>query len=117
MSLKHFLKSAGVGIAVAVLVLVVGVAGEVAWLALGLPGVHSATVAPRTNVAAGTPSNSGFRVSATFYDRSDTISESDAEISVLPSYTLAAVGLVIGFWWTYRRDSARNLGGQSGETP
>jgi hypothetical protein len=115
MTLKHFLKSAVVGIAVAALVLIVGVAGEVAWLTLGLPGVHRTTVAPRTNVAAGTPSGGGIRVNATLYDRSDTISESDADISVLPSYILAGVGLMVGFRWAYRRDSARALRGQSGQ--
>jgi hypothetical protein len=44
MNLKHFVKSAGVGILIGVLVLVLGAAGELAWLALGLPGVHRTVV-------------------------------------------------------------------------
>jgi hypothetical protein len=93
MTPKQFLKSAGVGIAVAAIVLVIGVAGEVAWLGLGLPGVHRTTVTP-TNDAA-TTSDIG----------STIISESYADISTVPTIIASGVGLVGGFWWRSRRIS------------
>jgi hypothetical protein len=107
MSLKQILKNAGAGMAAAALLLVVGLAGEVAWLALGLPGVHRAVVAPETDVAAGTPSRGPAHARATVFDRSDTLSESDAEISSVPAYGLAVMGLIVGFRWAYVRDLAR----------
>jgi hypothetical protein len=103
MSLSRFLKSAGVGIAVAVLVLVLGVAGQIAWVASGLPGVHRTTLAPTTT---------------TTDDRSETISESYVDIrwvSFTPSLVLALAGLLVGFSWASRRNSARSLGAGSGE--
>jgi H+/Cl- antiporter ClcA len=99
MSLIRFIKSAGFGISLALIVLIVGLAIQTAWLVLGLPGVRRTVVAPTT------PINLVTRV----YDRSETISESYADISFVPSYILAAVGLVSGFWWVYRRDPARRL--------
>jgi hypothetical protein len=116
MSLKHFLKSAGVGIAVALIVLVIGVAGEVAWLALGLPGVHRTAVAPRPTPERA-PQNLSAIQTTTFYDRSETISDSYADVSLVPSLILAILGLVVGFVWAFRRDSARTIRGQSGDAP
>jgi hypothetical protein len=92
----HFLKSTGFGIALALLVLVIIVAGEVAWLELGLPGGHRATFTPTNDVATGTD------------DRSTTISESYADfrwVSFTPSLALSALGLVGGFWWRSGRIS------------
>jgi hypothetical protein len=40
MTVKHFLKSAIVGIAVAGLVLILGVAGQMAWVVTRSPSVH-----------------------------------------------------------------------------
>jgi hypothetical protein len=94
MSLSRFFKSARVGISVALMVLVIGVAGEVAWLALGLPGVHRTAVAPTADVGAGTPQ------ATTLYDRSETISESYVD---MPFVIPAILGLVVGFWWAFRR--------------
>lgn len=104
MSLKQFLKSARVGIMVALIVLVVGVAGEIAWLAFGLPGVHRTTVTPASRV----PATVASMDSANFSVR--TVSESYTDISIAPTFVLSGVGLVVGFWWAYRR-------GQSGGTP
>jgi hypothetical protein len=92
MSLQHLLKSAIVGIAVAGLVLVLGVAGEVTWLALGLPGVHRTGGAPATAIS----------VETTNFDVR-TVSESHAYVSIVPTYALAGAGLIVGFWRVYRR--------------
>jgi hypothetical protein len=116
MSLNRFIKSAGVGILVAALVLVIGVAGEVAWLALGLPGVHWTAVTPRPTPERAPQNLSGIHTTI-LYDRSETISESYADVSSVPTYILAAVGLIVGSWWAYRRDSARTPRGQSGDAP
>jgi len=102
MSPKHFLKSAGVGIAVALIVLVIGVAGQVAWAMLGLPGVHRTVVAPRPTPERA-PQNLSVIHTTTLYDRSETIAESYTDISFVPFYFLAAVGAVVGFWWAFRR--------------
>lgn len=48
MTLKHFLKRAVIGIAVALMVLVIGVVGQMAWPTLRLPGVHRAGGAAAT---------------------------------------------------------------------
>jgi hypothetical protein len=116
MSIKHFLKSARVGIAVALIVLVIGVAGEVAWLALGLPGVHWAAVAPRPTPER-TPQNLSGIHTTILYDRSEMISESYADVSIVPTYILAAVGLIVGSWWSFKRDRDRTHRGQSGDAP
>lgn len=58
-SLQHFLKSVGVGIVVALNILLVGVAGQVAWLALGLPGVHRTAGQPVSVKLAGIHNRSG----------------------------------------------------------
>jgi hypothetical protein len=106
MNLKRFVKSAVISVAVALLVLVLGVAGEITWLVLGLPGVHRTGGAPATALSIG----------MTYFD-DDTISQSDAYISSIPTYTLAVVGLIVGFWWACRRESARTLREQSAEAP
>ncbi len=97
MSLIRFIKSAGFGISLALFVFVVGLAGESAWLAWGLPGVHRTVVAPTTPIT----------LVRRMYDRSETISESYVDISLVPSYILAAVGLVGGSWWAFKRRPTR----------
>jgi hypothetical protein len=84
MNFKHFLESMGVGMAVAVFVLVVGVGGDAAW------AVWKAQAR----------STDGFVY---------------AEFNVVLLFILAAVGLIVGFWWAYRRDSTRALRRQFGE--
>jgi|SRR5579864_4090445 len=116
MKLKPFVKSAFVGIAVALMVLVIGVAGEVAWLALGLPGVHRTAVAPRPTPERAPQNPSGIHMTA-LYDRSETISESYADVSIVPMYILAAVGLIVGSWWSFRRDRDRTPRRPSGDAP
>jgi hypothetical protein len=116
MNLKHILKSARVGIAVALTVLVMGVAGELAWLALGLPGVHWTAVAPRPTPERAPQNLSGIHTTI-LYDRSETISESYADVSIVPTYILAAVGLIVGSWWSFKRDRDRTHRGQSGGAP
>jgi hypothetical protein len=116
MGVKLFFKSALIGIAVALIVLVIGVAGEVAWLALGLPGVHWTAVASRPTQERA-PQNLSVIHTTTFYDRSETISDSHADVSIVPTFILAAVGLIVGSWWSFRRDRDRTPRGPSGEAP
>jgi hypothetical protein len=90
MSLSRFLKSAGVGVLVAVLVLVLGVAGQVAWVVLGL------------------------------LSRGDAGSNAVRIDFAVPWFSFASgifaiVGLLVGFSWAHRRHRARTLRGQSGE--
>jgi hypothetical protein len=98
---------------------VVGVAGEVAWLALGLPGVHRTS----RNVPVTTSGKVPVASSATsLTDRSETVSESYTDftwtpVHWAPSFILALAGLVAGFSWEYRRHRARTHRGQPGEDP
>src|ERR1700683_4900112 len=91
MTLTRLLKSAGIGIAVALMVLVIGVAGQMAWLALGLPDVHWTAVAPRPTPERA-PQNLSVIDTTTLSDRSETISDSYADVSLLPSLILAILG-------------------------
>jgi hypothetical protein len=116
MNLKRLLKSARFGFAVALSVLVVGVAGEVAWLALGLPGVDRPAVASRPTPERARQNLSGIHATI-LYDRSETISDSYADVSIVPPYILAAVGLIVGSWWSFRRDRDRTPRGPSGKAP
>jgi hypothetical protein len=77
MSLKQILKSAGVGILVAVLVLVIGVAGQMAWVVLRLP------------------------------DQPSGETWTWQPISAAPPFAMAVVGFLVGFVWAFRRHSAR----------
>jgi hypothetical protein len=109
MTFKHFLNSAGVSIAVAVLFLVLGVAGELAWFVWRSPGIHQTSAS--VPVVSNTTSMS---------DRSVTISESYTDfrwtpVHWAPSVILALAGLLAGFSWAHRRNAARRLRGQSGE--
>ena|ERR1700683_2935984 len=107
----HFLKSAGVGIAVALIVLVVGMAGQVAWVVLRLPRVHQ--ISASVPVVSNTTSRA---------DRSVTVSDSYTDFRWTPVYRapsviLALAGLVAGFSWAHRRKAARRLRARSGEAP
>jgi hypothetical protein len=95
MTLIRLLKSLGFSISLALFVLVVGLAIENVWLAWGLPGVHWIVGAP---VASAMPLNLMRRM----YETSTTVSDSYAYVSLAPSFIFAAMGLVVGFWWTFR---------------
>jgi hypothetical protein len=96
----HFLKSARVGITVALIVFVMGVAGEVVWLAMELPGVHRTTSSPPGNAPA-----TAVSTGSTYFDVK-TVSESTTDLSLVPTFVLAGVGLIVGFWRASRRDGA-----------
>jgi hypothetical protein len=85
MASRDLLKSAVVGIAVAVLVLVIGVAGQVAWVVWRLPGIHEGSgkipVTSETTV---------------MFDRSVTVSESYTDFR-----GLCAAALVILMYSTH----------------
>jgi hypothetical protein len=90
MSLIRFIRSAIVGIAVAVLVLILGVAGEIAWFVLRLRESDESAVG------------------GVF---------SWVSLPGAPALILAAVGLVSGFVWAFRRYPARRLRAPSRDTP
>jgi heme/copper-type cytochrome/quinol oxidase subunit 2 len=100
--IKHFLRSACVGITVALIVLVIGVSAQVAWAISTSATTHQSGVSvpmlPHVTSAS---------------DRSTTISESYTDftwVSFAPSLTLGVSGLMVGFRWAYRR-------GQAGAAP
>jgi hypothetical protein len=91
MSLKQFLKSARGGMAVAVLVLILGVAGQMAWVVTRSPSVHETS--GKVPVASSATS---------LTDRSETVSESYTDFTWTPVHwapplILALGGLVAGF--------------------
>lgn len=98
MPVKRIIKSAGVGIAVAIVIFIFGVGGEVAWVTFGLPGVHWVKDVPTIDAATTTD------------DRSTTVSESHADISFVPVFVATAIGLVGGFSWAFGRNP-RKVGG------
>jgi hypothetical protein len=79
MPLKRFLKNALVGIAVAVAALVLGILAEVVWVLL------------RSYV--GESGEGGVWVSL--------------PLPGAGAVVFAAIGLLVGFWWAYRRHRAR----------
>jgi hypothetical protein len=89
-SLKLFLKSAGIGILVALLVLVVGVAGQVAWVVLRL-------------LSRGDAGSNVVRI--------------DFVVPSFASGIFAIVGLIVGFWWAFRRRPAQTPRTGSEEAP